>query len=119
MKFGPEWFAELLIMVWKDVINQTSAKVVLTEMFSSGLPPNEIVAERTLMQISNEPFIGNVVDQILSENPDQVAAYLNGREALRGWFFGQVMRRSEGRANPKIVEKILNEKLAKPQEIDE
>ena len=61
MKFSPEWFAELLIMVWKDAINQTSAKVVLTEMLIRGLPPNEIVAERTLMQISNEPFIEKVV----------------------------------------------------------
>lgn len=111
MRFGPEQLAELLSMVSTDAINQTSAKIVLAEMFSSGQPPAEIVEKRSLLQISNEDILKEIAVQVLIENPDQVSAYKNGKETLRGWFFGQVMRRSEGRANPRVVEKILQEIL--------
>ncbi len=111
IKFRPEDLAGLLEMVMHGEINQTSAKVILSDMFNTGHPPRGIVVERKLTQISDEQFIGDVIEQILINNPDQVATYLKGKESLWGWLFGQVMRQASGRANPKVVEKILKEKL--------
>jgi aspartyl-tRNA(Asn)/glutamyl-tRNA(Gln) amidotransferase subunit B len=106
-----EELAALIGLLLSGEINQTTAKVVLAEMFASGRPPQDIVAERGLGQVSDAAQIAALVAQALAENPDQVAAYRAGKIALAKWFFGQVMRLARGQANPQVVQKELERQL--------
>ena len=108
----PQGLANLLLLVSQGDINQKTAKTVLAEMFRSGRPANKIVAEQGLTQISDGVFITELVDRVLSTNPEQVEEYVRGKDSIARWLFGQVMRMAEGRANPKILEKELDRQLA-------
>jgi aspartyl-tRNA(Asn)/glutamyl-tRNA(Gln) amidotransferase subunit B len=110
-KMTPTALSELLTIVEKGTINQNTAKVVLGEMFQSGRAAAEIVAEKGLAQISDVNELGQVVDQVIAANPDPVAEYRAGKERLLGWFIGQVMKATRGKANPQLVTKLLKEKL--------
>jgi aspartyl-tRNA(Asn)/glutamyl-tRNA(Gln) amidotransferase subunit B len=116
-KVQPQGLAALARMVVQGEINQTSAKGVLAEMFASGQPPEMIVAERGLGQISDEAYLSRLVDQVLSENPAELALYLDGKETVRGWLFGQVMRLAQGRANPGKLQSLLDHKLRELKKI--
>jgi aspartyl-tRNA(Asn)/glutamyl-tRNA(Gln) amidotransferase subunit B len=117
-RVSPEEFAGLISMVTIGEINQNTAKNVLAEMFITGKPAKEIVSVRGLQQISDQDFIADLVDRSLLENPEQVADYLKGKEAILQWLFGQVMRAAKGKANPKVVQEELNRKLAKLKDLD-
>lgn len=108
----PEEFAELASLVVRGEITQKTAKTVLAEMFSTGKTAKQIVSTGGLQQISDVDFIADLVDRSLSENPQQVADYLKGKESISQWLFGQVMRASKGKANPKVVQMELNRKLS-------
>jgi len=110
-RVGPEALAELLMMVANGDINQNTAKNVLAEMFTTGKTGDLIVADRALRQISDAEAISEMVEQVLEENPNQVAEYLGGKETIANWLFGQVMRATKGKANPQVVEQELNRKL--------
>lgn len=107
----PQDFAGLLLLVSQGTINQNTAKSVLVEMFQSGKPASDIVAEQGLTQISDGSFITELVDQVLSDNPEQVEQYLQGKDSLARWLFGQVMRKAEGRADPQIIQNELERQL--------
>jgi aspartyl-tRNA(Asn)/glutamyl-tRNA(Gln) amidotransferase subunit B len=111
VKVKPQALAALARMVSQGEINQTSAKGVLAEMFASGRFPETIVAEHGLGQISDEDYISQLVDQVLAENPAQLASYLGGKETVARWLFGQVMRLAQGRANPGKLQSLLEKKL--------
>jgi len=113
----PEEFAGLTRMVVKGEINQNTAKNVLAEMFITGKPASQIVSMRGLQQISDPDFIAELVDRSLLENPDQIADYLKGKESISQWLFGQVMRAARGKANPKVVQKVLSRKLAELKDV--
>jgi aspartyl-tRNA(Asn)/glutamyl-tRNA(Gln) amidotransferase subunit B len=108
--------AALVRMVSQGEINQTSAKGVLAEMFANGRPPESIVAERGLGQISDQDVLTQLVDQVLAENPAQLASYLDGKETVARWLFGQVMRLAQGRANPGELQSVLEKKLREQKE---
>ena len=110
-RVGPEALAELLMMVANGDINQNTAKNVLAEMFTTGKTGDLIVADRALRQISDAEAISEMVEQVLEENPNQVAEYLGGKETIANWLFGQVMRATKGKANPQVVEQELNRRL--------
>jgi aspartyl-tRNA(Asn)/glutamyl-tRNA(Gln) amidotransferase subunit B len=112
----PDSLAELLQLVADNEINQNTAKNVLAEMFTTGKSASVIVSERGLRQISDKEAIGELVDQVLEENPDQVAEYLGGKEPIARWLFGQVMRAAKGKANPQVVELALNRRLEQMKE---
>jgi aspartyl-tRNA(Asn)/glutamyl-tRNA(Gln) amidotransferase subunit B len=99
------------MLVAQGAVNQNTAKTVLAEMFKSGKSAKEIVAEQGLTQISDSSFITGLVTQVLSDNPEQVEEYVQGKDSLSRWLFGQVMRRAEGRANPQIVQEELERQL--------
>jgi aspartyl-tRNA(Asn)/glutamyl-tRNA(Gln) amidotransferase subunit B len=103
--------AELVQMIQRAEINNNTAKVVLAEMFSSGQSAEEIVTNKGLRQISDADFIGGLVQGVLEQNPQQVAAYLAGKETLFQWLFGQVMRAVQGKANPQVVRQELQQQL--------
>jgi aspartyl-tRNA(Asn)/glutamyl-tRNA(Gln) amidotransferase subunit B len=111
-KVSPQSFAELVAMVEREDINATSGKEVLEEIFETGGSPVEIVEARGLAQLNDPQVIMDLVDQVLSENQQQVEQYFGGKTTISQWLFGQVMRAAGGRANPSIVRSSLDEALA-------
>jgi aspartyl-tRNA(Asn)/glutamyl-tRNA(Gln) amidotransferase subunit B len=107
----PAELVELITLVDQAIINNNTAKEVLAEMFSTGKSAGVIVREQGLAQITDEKSIEELIAQIIRDNPEQLASYLAGKEQLKGWFVGQVMRASEGKANPGLVNKLLSEHL--------
>lgn len=106
-----ESLAELIKTLDAGKINNNQAKEVLVEMFNSGKTSDEIIKEKGFEQISDSSAIEKIVDDIIEKNENQVNAYRGGNEKLFGFFVGQVMKASSGKANPKIVNEILREKL--------
>ena len=98
-------------MLEGDEINQNTAKKVLSEMLTNGKDPAQIVKESGLGQVSDLGQIEDLVDQIINSNPLQVKAYLEGKTNLAKWMFGQAMKLADGKANPQMIQKILNERL--------
>ena len=110
-KITPQDLARLIWMVVQGEINQNTGKTVLNEMFRRGTSPEEIVSERGLRQISDADFISDLVRGVLGENPEPVANYLDGKETIARWLFGQVMRAAKGQANPQVVQVELERQL--------
>jgi aspartyl-tRNA(Asn)/glutamyl-tRNA(Gln) amidotransferase subunit B len=108
---SPEQLANLLKMVEEEVISGKIAKTVFEEMYNTGKSPTTIVAEKGLKQVTDEGEIGEVVDSVLAAHSSQVDEYREGKEKLLGFFVGQVMKQTQGKANPKLVNKVLREKL--------
>jgi len=111
LKVSPQALAGLLKMLKGKRINTPTAKTVLAEMFDSGQSAESIVEAKGLSQISDADHIANMVSQVLDENPEQVTKYLEGKESLANWFFGQVMRAAKGKANPQVVKDELARQL--------
>ncbi len=107
----PAGLVALLDLVEKKTINNNTAKDVLAEMVTTGREAQEIVAARGLAQISDETAILAIVQQIITDNPDQLETYLGGKEQIRGWFVGQVMKATRGKANPGLVNQLLAQEL--------
>jgi aspartyl-tRNA(Asn)/glutamyl-tRNA(Gln) amidotransferase subunit B len=104
--------AELLNLIIDGTINETMAKDILKEIISSCKSANLIVRERNLSQISDADLLSKVISDVINENPDEVTKYQSGRTKLFGYFVGQVMQKTGGRANPHLVNKLLHEKLS-------
>jgi aspartyl-tRNA(Asn)/glutamyl-tRNA(Gln) amidotransferase subunit B len=111
LQVAPGALAQLVTMVSDGQINQSSAKEVLIEMFSSGRSPADIVEARGLTQVSDESFISDLVRQALSENPKEVASYKAGKVGIANFLFGQVMKKAAGKANPQVVRAELERQL--------
>jgi len=101
----------LIDLITDDTISGRIAKDVFEEMFKTGRPPGEIVEEKGLRQVTDSGAIETIVDAILESNQDKVADYRGGKDKLLGFFVGQVMKQSQGKANPKIVNDLLKQKL--------
>jgi aspartyl-tRNA(Asn)/glutamyl-tRNA(Gln) amidotransferase subunit B len=106
-----ENLAELIKTLDAGKINNNQAKEVFIEMFAAGKTADEIIREKGFEQISDSSAIEKIVDEIMASNQNNVDAYRSGNEKLFGFFVGQVMKASQGKANPKIVNEILKEKL--------
>ena len=111
LKINPEALGGLLILIQDGVINNTTGKSVLAVMLESGKSAAEIVGARGLGQISNAEQIAERVESVLRDNPDQVTSYLEGKDVLSNWFFGQVMQATRGKANPQVVRTELERQL--------
>jgi len=111
MLVSPEDLAELIVTLDSGKINNNQAKDVLAEMFATGKAAGEVVSERGFEQVSDTSAIEAFVDAAIANNPAQVEAFRGGKEALFGFFVGQVMKASQGKANPKVVNDLLREKL--------
>lgn len=107
----PENLAELLQLLDTGVISGKIAKTVFEEMYSSGKQAKTIVEEKGLTQMKDEGTIESTIDEVLAENPKEVELYRSGKEKLFGFFVGQVMRKTKGKANPQLVNDILRSKL--------
>jgi aspartyl-tRNA(Asn)/glutamyl-tRNA(Gln) amidotransferase subunit B len=109
----PEHLTALIALVDNGTLNQPTAREVLATVFESGEPPREIVAARGLTQIDDAETLAALIAELLTEHPDQVRAYRAGKEGLRHWFVGQVMRATRGRADPDLTQQLLVEALDK------
>jgi aspartyl-tRNA(Asn)/glutamyl-tRNA(Gln) amidotransferase subunit B len=101
----------LVRLIDEGSISGKQAKDVLVEMFASGKTAATVVAERGLVQVSDTGEIDRVIDEVIAASPNQLEQYRSGKEALFGFFVGQVMKASKGKANPKVVNERLREKL--------
>jgi len=110
-KLSTKNVSELVNLVTEGVISGKIAKTVLEETWDSGLSPIEIVESTGLKQIDDDDEIERIIDQIISEHPDQVTAYKGGKDKLFGFFVGQIMKATQGKANPASANKILKDKL--------
>jgi aspartyl-tRNA(Asn)/glutamyl-tRNA(Gln) amidotransferase subunit B len=108
---SPEEAAELLKLVADGTISGTIAKQVFEIMLETGEAPSMIVEERGLKQTSDTGAIDAVVDEVLAANADKVQQYKDGKQALFGFFVGQVMKAMQGKANPQLVNERLRAKL--------
>ena len=104
--------AQLLQLIDEKTISSKIAKTVFDEMAQTGRPPKEIVAKKGLVQLTDERSIKTVILKVLQQYPTEVKDYKNGKTKLFGFFVGQVMKETKGKANPKIVNKILQEVLS-------
>ena len=107
----PENFAELISLVCEGKISSKIAKVVLTEMFSSGADPSQIIEERGLVQISSEQEIEKIAKEVILKNQKAVADYKKGKKAALQFLIGQAMAKTKGKANPELVKKALERLL--------
>jgi aspartyl-tRNA(Asn)/glutamyl-tRNA(Gln) amidotransferase subunit B len=107
----PERLAELLRLIDSGLISGKIAKTVFDEMASSGKTPETIVKEEGLAQITDRDSIAEAVKQVLAEHEQEVSDYKAGKTKLFGFFVGQVMKATRGKANPKMVNEILKEML--------
>jgi aspartyl-tRNA(Asn)/glutamyl-tRNA(Gln) amidotransferase subunit B len=110
---SPEHLGKLVKLIDKKVISGKIAKTVFEKVLESGEDPKTIVEREGLVQESDESKIAKIVDAILADHGDKVAEYRGGKDKLLGFFVGQVMQRTKGKANPQIVNKLLREKLKK------
>ncbi len=114
VRVSPAQLAALVRLVQAGTITTRVARDVLAEALRIGGDPAEIVERKGLKQISDTGAIEPIVDRLITEHPDKVRAYRNGKTALAGFFVGQVMRETQGRANPQIVQTLVALKLAGP-----
>jgi len=123
----PELFVDLLHRIDKGEINRNQGKIVLKEMYNrskgititpppakikiEALSPEVIIKEKGLVQISDETDIERAVNEVLEKNQNEVERYRAGEEKLLGFFVGQIMKLTKGRANPRILNELLKKKL--------
>ncbi|MGB3517986.1 MAG: Asp-tRNA(Asn)/Glu-tRNA(Gln) amidotransferase subunit GatB [Elainellaceae cyanobacterium] len=107
----PESLAELIDLIEAGTISNKIGKDLLPELLTQGGSAKALVEQKGLVQISDEGELAAVIDQVLADNPDELAKYRAGKTKLQGFFVGQVMKKTNGRADPKLTNKLLKPKL--------
>ncbi len=108
----PQMLSDMITLVENGTISGKIAKSVIEEMYKTGKTAKVIIEEKGLVQISNTSEIEKIVTRVLDENPQPVAQYKAGKTGMLGFFVGQVMKITDGRANPQVVNELLRKKLA-------
>ena len=108
---SPERLVGLLKLVDKGAVSLKVAREIFPELYASGKSPEQIVKEKGLTQVSDEGALDKIIDDVMAKNPQQLAQYRGGKEAVFGFFVGQVMKASGGKANPGKVNELLKRKL--------
>ncbi|MCS7224623.1 MAG: Asp-tRNA(Asn)/Glu-tRNA(Gln) amidotransferase subunit GatB [Armatimonadetes bacterium] len=108
---SPESLAQLVQLIDDQTISVRMAKEVLREMFATGRAPKTIVSEKGLVQIADQDYVRKVVIQVINNHPHAVADYLSGKDKLIGFFVGQVMKATGGKANPQLANRLVREAL--------
>ncbi|MBE7709470.1 MAG: Asp-tRNA(Asn)/Glu-tRNA(Gln) amidotransferase subunit GatB [Cyanobacteria bacterium SIG32] len=110
-KLTPDNLAELIGLIEKGTISNNIGKQIILDMMKDGKKASQIVEEKGLSQISDTGAIKEIVQKIIEANPNQVEAYRGGKVQLLGFFVGQVMKETKGRANPQTVNELVKELL--------
>jgi len=103
--------AGLVKLIKDGTISGKIAKAVFEDMAASGKSAEAVVKEEGLVQIADPTAVAAIIDKVIAENPKQAEEVRSGKAATLGWFVGQVMKASAGKANPGLVNQILKEKL--------
>ena len=107
----PQSSTDVINMVDEGIINNTTGKSLLAKVQESGKTPQAIVEAEGLGQVSDDSALQAAIDKVLAANPDEVESFRSGKEGLFGWFMGQVMRETRGKADPKITRELLGKAL--------
>ncbi|HEX5786681.1 MAG TPA: Asp-tRNA(Asn)/Glu-tRNA(Gln) amidotransferase GatCAB subunit B, partial [Woeseiaceae bacterium] len=110
-KVAPADLAGLVARIADNTISGKLAKEVFDAMWAGEGTADEVIASRGLRQITDTSAIETVIDRVIAANPGQVAEYRAGKDKLMGYFVGQVMKETQGKANPGVVNKLLRERL--------
>jgi aspartyl-tRNA(Asn)/glutamyl-tRNA(Gln) amidotransferase subunit B len=110
-KLTPEKLAAVLRLLDAGTIGGPGAKQVVEEVFRTGAEPAEVVRAKGLAQVSDEGALEAAVDEVLAASPAEVERYRGGNRKLLGFFVGQVMKKTRGKANPGVVNALLERKL--------
>jgi aspartyl-tRNA(Asn)/glutamyl-tRNA(Gln) amidotransferase subunit B len=109
---APDLLAELIRLVDRGTVSHSVARQELfPEVYRSGVSPRRLVEERGLAQVSDDAALLDLVRQVLADHPGQLAQYRAGKTGLLGFFVGQVVRRSGGRANPRLARELLQKEI--------
>lgn len=108
---SPERLARLIKLKDNDLISSSAMQTIFNTMLSDENDAETIAKEHNLLQVSDTGFLEPLVDEVLKANPDKVKAFIGGKEGLMGFFVGQIMRNSHGKANPQIVNQMVLERL--------
>ena len=108
---SPERLAELIKLKEEDKINSSAMQSIFNEMLKEEKSAEDLAKEMNLIQVSDTGFLEELVDQIIADNPDEVQRYREGKKQLMGFFVGQAMKASKGKANPKMVTQMVTKKL--------
>ena len=111
INLSPENLANLTILIDQGEISSKIAKTVFAEMLDSGKTPNTIIEEKGLKQITDEKELGRIVEELLASNPQQVKQYREGKTKVIGFFVGQMMKQTQGKGDPAVINRLLKEKL--------
>jgi aspartyl-tRNA(Asn)/glutamyl-tRNA(Gln) amidotransferase subunit B len=109
----PAHLAGMLQLVEEGVISGKIAKTVFDEMYQTGKMPREVVEEKGLVQLSDTGALEGIISQVLADNPAQVEEYRGGKQKVFGFFVGQTMKATQGKANPQVVNQLLRQFLDK------
>lgn len=110
-KIMPEMLADLVVRIFHGEVSSSGAQTVLKEMFATGTMPGKIIEEKDLVQLSNIGDLEMAVDKVVADNPKAIADYKKGKEASVKFLIGIVMRETKGKANPQVVEEVLEKRL--------
>jgi aspartyl-tRNA(Asn)/glutamyl-tRNA(Gln) amidotransferase subunit B len=111
---APAQLSELIALIEDDTISGKIGKEVFADSYETGESPRAIVERKGVQQISDPGKLWAVVDQVVAANPKQAEAYLSGKDGLFGFFVGQVMKQTQGRANPVMTSELLRKRLGRP-----
>ncbi len=111
VKITPENYAELIGFVAEGKISSSAAQTVLEEMYQTGGDPSQIIEAKGLLQVSDESVLEEIVIETIQSNPQSAAAYSGGKENALQYLVGQAMKKTRGKANPKVVIELLKKKL--------
>jgi len=108
---SPASLAEMIKLIEAGTISGKMAKEIVEEMYKSGKPPQAVIKEKGMVQLTDEEAIAEIITGIMAANPAQLAQYRNGKDKLFGFFVGQVMKATQGKANPQIINELLKKML--------
>jgi aspartyl-tRNA(Asn)/glutamyl-tRNA(Gln) amidotransferase subunit B len=107
----PEALAEMVNLIEDKTISSKIAKDILPELLSKGGSPKELVESKGLIQISDQSALEAIIDEVIAAHPKELEQYRKGKTKLQGFFVGQVMKKTSGRADPKLTNQLLGKKL--------
>jgi aspartyl-tRNA(Asn)/glutamyl-tRNA(Gln) amidotransferase subunit B len=112
LRLTPNYLADIIKLVDGGIINTSTGKSLIEKVEDTGQAPGEIVEAEGLGKVSDEDAIREIIIGVIESNPDQVATYKGGKTSIIGWFVGQVMKQSRGKADPQLTRSMLEELLS-------
>jgi aspartyl-tRNA(Asn)/glutamyl-tRNA(Gln) amidotransferase subunit B len=112
LRLAPGYLAEIIKLVDAGTINSSTGKSLIEKIEDTGQAPEAIVEAEGLAKVSDEGAIREIILEVIESNPDQVATYKGGKTTIIGWFVGQVMKQSRGKADPQLTRAMLEELLS-------